>query len=413
MRVNRRAESNHALAFAVEMANRLDLPVLCYDHLLADYPYASDRFHTFLFDGVPETKKRLERLGIGYEFYLRNQLPKAAANAAAIVTDDWPLFHNGPSPADVACYAVDSSCIVPMSRMEKREFGAYTIRPKIHRLLPEYLQPVPPLKVKRKYQETSAGRSRTWTRRPAKSTTVWLRRRPFAAAAKKPKRRLQLFLEQNLRRYARDKNEPSAHATSGLSPYLHFGYLSSLEVALAVRDYAREHNWIADEFLEELIVRRELAFNFARFARARRFARRAAGLGPRDACASTRATAATRSTRASSSNRPALTTRSGTPPSRRCCSRQDPRLLPHVLGQEDHRVVGHARRSARHHDPYPRPLRARRPRSQHLRQYPLVLRAARPSVRRAARSSARSATCRWPACGARPMWTPTSARLIP
>ena len=66
----------------------------------------------------------------------------------------------------------------------------------------------------------------------------------------------------------KNSNEPSAHATSGLSPYLHFGQISSLEVALAARAYADEHKLIADEFLEELIVRRELAFNFARFARA-------------------------------------------------------------------------------------------------------------------------------------------------
>ncbi len=76
---------------------------------------------------------------------------------------------------------------------------------------------------------------------------------------------LRHFLEDNLRRYAREKNEPSAHATSDLSPYLHFGMISSLEVALAVKAHAAAHSLIADEFLEELIVRRELAFNYARW----------------------------------------------------------------------------------------------------------------------------------------------------
>ena len=76
---------------------------------------------------------------------------------------------------------------------------------------------------------------------------------------------LQHFVKEDLRRYAREKNEPAAHATSNLSPYLHFGNISSLEVALTAREFANEHKLIADEFLEELIVRRELAFNFARF----------------------------------------------------------------------------------------------------------------------------------------------------
>jgi deoxyribodipyrimidine photo-lyase len=75
---------------------------------------------------------------------------------------------------------------------------------------------------------------------------------------------LDHFLENNLRRYALQRNEPSAHATSNLSPYLHFGMISSLEVALAVRRHEEEYKLIAGEFLEELIVRRDLAFNYAR-----------------------------------------------------------------------------------------------------------------------------------------------------
>src|SRR6202034_3046624 len=74
---------------------------------------------------------------------------------------------------------------------------------------------------------------------------------------------LQLFLENNLARYALKRNQPSEHATSHMSPYLHFGQLSSLEIALAVQEYAKRHKLIADEYLEELIVRRELAFNYA------------------------------------------------------------------------------------------------------------------------------------------------------
>jgi deoxyribodipyrimidine photo-lyase len=87
----------------------------------------------------------------------------------------------------------------------------------------------------------------------------------FQGGRKAAEAALREFLELRLSRYARDKNEPSAHATSRLSPYLHYGYISSLEVALAVGDYAREHKLIADEFLEQLIVRRELAFNFVRY----------------------------------------------------------------------------------------------------------------------------------------------------
>jgi len=77
--------------------------------------------------------------------------------------------------------------------------------------------------------------------------------------------RLDAFLRDHLADYAQHRNEPSRHATSGLSPYLHFGHISALEVALAVQKYASGHKLIATEFLEQLIVRRELAFNFAQY----------------------------------------------------------------------------------------------------------------------------------------------------
>jgi deoxyribodipyrimidine photo-lyase len=88
----------------------------------------------------------------------------------------------------------------------------------------------------------------------------------YEGGRREAERRLAYFLEANLRRYARERNEPAAHATSALSAYLHFGQISSLEIALAVREYAGLHQLIAEEFLEELIVRRELAFNHSRYA---------------------------------------------------------------------------------------------------------------------------------------------------
>ena len=284
--MNRRVDSNHALAFAAGLANRLDLPVLFYEGLTCSYPYASDRLHRFILEGVPETEKRLAALGIGYAFYLRRRrsdpndvLYRLAARAAAVVTDDYPVFvtarHN-PSVApklDVVFYAVDSSCIVPMACLPKREYAAYTIRPKIHKLLPRYLQPAPPVEVRRPFpKEQNPFHTRVTARNTGEliasceidhsvppSLDIQGGRRAAEA-------QLARFRKKCLSRYAGQRNEPSAHVTSGLSPYLHFGQISSLEVALAVQSYARAHKLIADEFLEELIVRRELAFNFARFA---------------------------------------------------------------------------------------------------------------------------------------------------
>lgn len=284
--MNRRVESNHALAFAADLANEHGLPVLFYEGLTCTYPYASVRFHQFLLEGVPETAKRLAGLGIGYTFYLRRRrsdpndvLYRLAARAAAVVTDDYPTFiaarHNASvaPKLDISFYAVDSSCIVPMNRFDRREYAAYTIRPKINKLLPGYLTPLPGVEVSKEFRKHD-GEFHT---RVTASNIVELVAQCEIDHAVRPslsvrggrreaEKRLMHFLAHNLRRYAGEHNEPSAHATSGLSPYLHFGQISSLEVALAAKSYAREHKLIADEFLEELIVRRELAFNFARYA---------------------------------------------------------------------------------------------------------------------------------------------------
>ena len=283
--MNRRVDSNHALAHAVELANGLDLPVLFYEGLTCSYPQANDRLHTFILEGVPDTASALAQLGIGYAFYLRRRksdpndvLYRLAKDAAAVVSDDYPTFiarqHNASVPAklDVPYIVVDSSCVVPMSRFEKREWAAYTIRPKIKKLLPEYLTPLPVPRVKRKFHlpvpEFHTAVERTGIPALVASCEIDHAVAPsptFTGGSAAAKKQLHRFLHDSLRRYANQRNEPSNHATSGMSPYLHFGHISPLEIALAAQEYALEHKLIADEFLEELIVRRELAFNFARF----------------------------------------------------------------------------------------------------------------------------------------------------
>lgn len=276
--MNRRADANQALDFAVDLANQLQLPVLFYEGLTFDYPYASDRFHRFILEGAPETSRRLAALGIGYVFYLRrgpadsnDALYRLAAAAAAVVTDDYPTFvaprHNASvaPKLDIAFYAVDGSCVVPMACFEKREYAAYTIRPKLRKLLPNYFWPIAPVKAGKRFT----------ARAPEFHTAVTAENIGMLTASCQidhgvppsvsitggrvaAQKQLAHFLKHGLARYAAESNQPSAHATSGLSPYLHFGQIASLEVALATRASA--------EFLEELIIRRELAFNFARFA---------------------------------------------------------------------------------------------------------------------------------------------------
>lgn len=282
MRANRRATFNHALAFAAGIANDRDLPLLCCETLSFDEPYASDRLHAFVLEGVPENARHLRELGAGYVFSLRRSrsdpgdvIERLAADAAAVVTDDHPTVPEPPS-FKAAAWAVDSSCIVPLSQIPGKQFAAYTIRPKIRKLLPKFLEPLRPVLLSRRYRDAGHGLH----------TEIEERRIPellaacdidhtvphsvsFRGGTAAAEQRLADFLERKLRHYARDRNEPAARATSELSPYLHVGHISSLEVALRAGDYAQRHKLDADGFLDELIARRELAFNFARYAERR------------------------------------------------------------------------------------------------------------------------------------------------
>jgi deoxyribodipyrimidine photo-lyase len=292
IRANRRVECNHALQFAAGLANRLAKPLLCYEALPSTYPYANDRLHAFTLEGVAETAAALHKLGAGYIFdvgqaswpvlsqpsatpnrapgpqsYLRGSPGQYSNQAAAVVTDDWPEALTGPVPEfGVETYVVDSSCIVPSRCIEARSYAAYSIRPKIHRLLERFLQPVEKVHLRHKWIAKlpalpALNAALCEIDHSVPHSTL------FRGGRKQAELCLDHFLENRLRRYALEKNQPAAHATSNLSPYLHYGHISSLEVALRVREHARQHKLIANEFLEELIVRRELAFNFAWYAK--------------------------------------------------------------------------------------------------------------------------------------------------
>src|SRR6201999_2840216 len=99
MQMFKRTTHNHALNFAIQQANERRLPLVVYEGLKYYYPWASDRIHTFILEGVEEKRKAFEKLGIKYIFYLQKDvnLPKQtvarlAKDAALLVTDDFPCF---------------------------------------------------------------------------------------------------------------------------------------------------------------------------------------------------------------------------------------------------------------------------------------------------------------------------------
>ncbi len=279
---NRRLEANRALTFSIELANKKELPLLVYEGLTCDHPWANDRIHTFVLEGVAENQARAKQIGAGYEFYHRlhrsepdRRLYQLAQDAAALVTDAFPSYiprtygENLRRRLPVEMHSVEASTIVPVSEIPTQQYAAYAMRPKIHKALPEYLRPIREIRLRHvwegPFQELFAKEHIPAMVARSEIDHSVPPSRVFRGGRTEALKALDRFLRHNLARYARYNREPSAKATSQLSPYLHFGYISPLEVALAVRAYAAEHKLIAEEFLEQLIVRRELAFNFATY----------------------------------------------------------------------------------------------------------------------------------------------------
>ena len=281
----RRLRSNLALAHAQRRANELKLPLVVYEAIRLDYPYASDRFHRFVLEGAADNAAAASDRGLLYGFFLqtpkspRGVLHALAARAAVVVTDWLPAFIH---PAQTRALAARASCrvevvdaagIAPLSAFPNQELAARTLRPKITRLLPERLLEIPDVR-----PAVAAPKQLDWGFEPLPFPLddEELGRRiaalpidhavapvaEFRGGTQAALRRLRKFLRDGLPGYAENRNEPSLAQTSGMSPYLHFGHLGAGQIALAARQ-ADAPQPDKDAFLEELIVRRELGLNFA------------------------------------------------------------------------------------------------------------------------------------------------------
>ena len=282
MQMFKRASHNYALNFAIKMANERNLPLVVYEGLRFDYPWANDRIHTFILEGVAEKKAQFAKQGITYLFYLqrnstdpKNTVSRLAREAALLITDDYPCFiiprHNSrAAELNRRVFAVDANGMVPMSCLPKEEYAAFTIRPKIQRLLPDSPRRIVTPRVKTAASldldcpETLV--SADMIPKLVSDSEIDHSVKPsslYHGGTNNGRKRLKHFVSKILPHYDETRNEPSVDGSSRLSPYLHFGFLSIQEIVEAVErsDAPRKAK---DPFLEEAIVRRELSFNFTR-----------------------------------------------------------------------------------------------------------------------------------------------------
>lgn len=273
---DQRVHDNWALLFAQQLALENKRSIAVVFNLVPDFLEATVRQYGFMLKGLREIESELSRFNVPLFLLSGNpeeQIPKLLKkiHASVLVSDFDPLKIKRLWKRDVAkqlsipFYEVDSHNIVPCLYVsDKQEFAAYTFRPKINKALIEFMDEFPVLKKMNK-SEISNDKI-DWDKieknlninRNVKEVT-WIKPGETAAANS-----LKYFLDNKLDSYHELKNDPAKDGQSNLSPYLHFGQISAQRVALEVQRFNGNKD-SEKSFLEELIVRRELADNFCYF----------------------------------------------------------------------------------------------------------------------------------------------------
>jgi deoxyribodipyrimidine photo-lyase len=280
MQQSQRAEFNHALEYAVHQANRLKQGVLVVFGLTDDYPEANLRHYTFMLEGLRETRRTLARRGI--KMVVRKGPPPDVAldlgrDASMIVCDCGYLRHQKAwrnqvaERADCPVVQVESDVVVPLRVVStKSEYAARTIRPKIHKHLDSYLSGFRAATIRHSslnldIQGMDIEDVEAVLKTLNIDRSVLPVSRYFTGGTTKARQMFKDFVHRRLARYVDNRNQPQTDDISHMSPYLHFGQISPLYLALQIRRADSRLQTAKESFLEELIVRRELAINFVNY----------------------------------------------------------------------------------------------------------------------------------------------------
>ena len=285
VQVTLRARDNFAFNLAVEEANRLRQPVLVYHGLRADYPWASDRIHTFILESAADLASDFADLGVQYEFFLDREgnsrsgdspLVELALRASLVVTDFFPTFIVPRQTARLRTIlqargsatpviAVDSSTVVPVAAHGRAYSTARAIRPVLLDALPHHLHPVGTADpgTRRRIEVPFTTPAFSDIGRLVASCPIDHTVAPstvFRGGTAVARRKLERFLEHGLPHYD-ERSNPTSDTSSGLSPYLHFGNICPQEILLAAKEAGPEDQYL--KFRDQVLTWRELSFNFA------------------------------------------------------------------------------------------------------------------------------------------------------
>ncbi len=293
---DQRVDDNHALLAAQEYALNNNIPLYVL-FVIRKVGVRSGEQYRFMVDGLKEVDQSLQKLGIPLFIKLGNPVDEITGvsddlRASAIFFDFSPLLGARNIVKKVASHfggeviVVDTHNIIPCwVASDKQEFAAHTMRLKVHKKLADYLVSPSPMKVQNiktiNLESVSVEGLEEFISSLPKSGAIY----GYPPGAKAANQRLKLLIENGLEDYAVGRNDISVDQQSGLSPYLHFGQISSLRVALDVRDAVGQAPLLLRQaklakpgekpdkqdgmnaLFEEMIVRKELSDNFCLYSK--------------------------------------------------------------------------------------------------------------------------------------------------
>jgi len=306
----RRPRWNFSLEHAASLADSLGKPLVVLEALRVGYPWASDRFHQFVLDGMRANAAYFAKKNVFHFPYVeakagegRGLLSALAKDACVIVSDDYPTFfipkmqEAAASRLDARVELVDSNGLFPMRATEKVFSRAFDFRRHLQRELPKHLgaqplaDPVDALApIPKKARENLAALAgKKWLRA---SEDVLLGKTlaslpidhavpaaDLVGGFEAGEARIHEFFAGDIDRYGEERSHPDAQVASGLSPWLHFGHVSTHQIfdeltknegwsadQLSTKvNGAREGWWgmssTAESFIDELVTWREVGFN--------------------------------------------------------------------------------------------------------------------------------------------------------
>lgn len=273
MQSSHRVENNWALTYAIELANKADLPVVVYFGLTKEIIEANYRHYWFMLEGLQEVYSALSSMNI--KFIVKTGSPtknlvELSKKASLIIVDQGYLKVNrnwykiAAESVSVPLIQVEDNVIVPVEEAsQKEEYAAATLRPKLLAKLNYFLDlpaQITPIKssMALKMDSIDITDFQKTLSNITSDKTVTISRY-FSGGTSHAKEALDSFFLKGIDEYEETGSNPENNVASNMSPYLHFGQISPTFAALKIlRSKYSEHH----KFLEQLIVRRELAINF-------------------------------------------------------------------------------------------------------------------------------------------------------